>query len=207
MPKMSSFNKNAVLYEEWFGKNPYIYESELKAIQGIIPVGLVGMEVGIGTGMFALPLGIKEGVDPSYEMARIARAKGLSVIEGFAEKLPFADQVFDFVLTVTAICFWDDVCQGFMEIKRVLKDKGFIIVAFIDKDSVLGKKYESSKHKSVFYQEARFYSVFEVESLLRQAGFKNFLFRQTIFRQDLDCEDVVKEGYGEGSFVVIQAFK
>lgn len=32
-----------------------------------------GVEIGVGTGRFSAPLGIKLGVDPSWEMSKLAR--------------------------------------------------------------------------------------------------------------------------------------
>ena len=44
---------------------------------------------------------------------------------------------------------------------------------------------------------------------MRQAGFTDFMFRQTIFQRlsEIDDKEPVKSGYGEGSFVVIRGRK
>ena len=44
---------------------------------------------------------------------------------------------------------------------------------------------------------------------MTDAGFENFAFTQTIFRdlKDIDNTEVVKDGCGEGSFVVIRGKK
>jgi hypothetical protein len=56
---------------------------------------------------------------------------------------------------------------------------------------------------------ATFYSVNEVNFYLQEAGFKNFNFNQTIFRNLIEIKSVepIKEGYGEGSFVVVKGIK
>jgi ubiquinone/menaquinone biosynthesis C-methylase UbiE len=112
------------------------------------------LEVGVGSGKFALPLGIKTGVDPAGEMLKKAASAEIKVFRGVAESLPFADQSFDFVLMVTTICFVDNLVQSFMEAFRVLKDTGFIVVGFVDKDSNLGRQYLERKEKSKFYRRA-----------------------------------------------------
>jgi len=91
----------------------------------------------------------------------------------------------------------------------VLRPGGCILIGLIDKESPLGIFYQMHKDKSVFYVAATFYSVDEVVSLLKHAGFGGFRFTQTIFRHPADIKEVepVKEGYGEGSFVVIKAVK
>ena len=65
MPKIVPFQKYAARYERWFEKNHWVYEAELKAVRSLLPEGQYGMEIGVGTGKFAAPLGVKIGVDPS----------------------------------------------------------------------------------------------------------------------------------------------
>ncbi len=43
---------------------------------------------------------------------RIARKRGIKVVEGMTEDLPFEDESFNFVLMVTTICFLDIVEKG-----------------------------------------------------------------------------------------------
>ncbi len=73
----------------------------------------------------------------------------------------------------------------------------------------MGKLYEQHKKNSVFYKIATFYSTKEVIDYLNKVGFKEFNFKQTIFRslKEIKNVELVKEGYGEGSFVVIRARK
>ena len=121
-----------------------------------------GIEIGVGSGRFAAPFAIKLGVDPSKELGKIAQKRGIEVIEGVAESLPFPDSQFDFVLMVTTICFLDDIETAFNEIYRVLKSDGSLIIGFIDVKSPLGKFYNEHKNESKFYKYAKFYSVNEV---------------------------------------------
>ena len=65
MPKISPFEKYAEQYEEWFVENRWVYEAELRAVKAMLPVGGHGVEIGVGSGRFAEPLGIKIGVEPS----------------------------------------------------------------------------------------------------------------------------------------------
>jgi len=207
MPRITPFRKYPEQYENWFIKNIYAYVSELNAIRSFVPEQGIGLDIGVGTGRFAEPLGIEIGIEPCREVGRIARSKGIVVIEAVAENLPFHNQVFDFVLMVTTVCFLDDIKSAFKETHRVLKNKGNFIIGFVDKKSPLGKKYELHKKQSRFYNEATFFTVKEITSVLKESGFKNFRYVQTIF-QDLDnitAIEPVKDGFSEGSFVVISA--
>lgn len=65
------------------------------------------------------------------------------------------------------------------------------------------------KKKKVSFTEAKFYSVTEVKAFLEKTGFKPKLFTQTIFKplEEITEPQPVKEGFGEGGFVVISAQK
>ena len=83
------------------------------------------------------------------------------------------------------------------------------MIGLVDRNSLLGRKYERFKNKNVFYGEAIFYSTDEVVTLLKEGGFKDLAFTQTIFQdlQEIHEMEPVKEGYGEGSFIVVRGVK
>jgi len=209
MARIEPFEKHPLRYEQWFDKHKFAYESELQAIRKLLSQGGNGLEIGVGSGRFAVPLGIKLGIEPSSKMMQIALRKGIEVIGGVAESLPFRNLQFDFALMVTTICFLDNVEVAFDEAYRILKPDGCLIIGFIDKDSPIGQLYQQHKDESVFYKIATFYSVDEVVSCLRKAKFNGFDFSQTIFHNLAEMEgiELVREGYGEGSFVVVRAVK
>jgi ubiquinone/menaquinone biosynthesis C-methylase UbiE len=206
MPKIESFEKFSDEYDKWFDNHIDLYEAELEAIRQLIPPpGAEGMEVGVGSGKFAAPLGIKIGVDPSEKMASKARIQGIDVHSGIAEELPFSDGRFDFVLMVTTICFVDDAVQSLKEVFRVLKTGGFIIVGFVDRESELGKQYSEKKKSSRFYKNATFFSTPEVLRYLKESGFMIIKVLQTLIPGELP--KTILEGFGKGSFVVIKGMK
>lgn len=209
MSGIEQFEKHATKYEDWFERNPYAYESELQAIKLQLPEKGEGIEIGVGSGRFAGPLGIKMGIEPSPEMRKIAEKRGVETVDGVAENLPFEDAQFDFALMVTTICFLDNIETALKEAHRILKPGGSLIIGFVDKNSPIGKLYQEHKNESTFYQEAAFYSVDEVISCLQEAGFGNFSMTQTLSHNlaDIKSVEAVKESYGEGSFVVIKAIK
>ena len=209
MPKTGPFDKYPSRYERWFDINKYVYESELEAVRELMPEQGRGIEIGVGSGRFAAPLGISCGVEPSEEMAALAGEKGIEVVRGVAEDLPLDDSSFDFALMVTTVCFLDDVAAAFSEVYRILNPGGSFITGFVDKQSRIGKLYQLKKERSRFYGEAVFYSAAEIISYLMGAGFRDFESVQTLFGDISEVVEVqpVREGFGEGSFVVIRGFK
>jgi ubiquinone/menaquinone biosynthesis C-methylase UbiE len=209
MRNTDTFEKYAQEYDKWFDENKDVYKSEIMALRDLIPREGVGLEVGVGTGRFATPLGIKMGVEPAKAMADMARKRGIDVHEGRAEALPFDDDSFDFVLMMTTICFLEDPLQALEEAKRVLKPEGHIIIGMIDRDSPLGMSYERKKTTSKFYKYANFHSADEVLNWLRSLNFGHIVTRQTIFKSpdEIDALEPFEEGHGKGAFVAISAQK
>ncbi len=209
MMKIEPFETYASRYNDWFKRNELVYGSELRAVREQLLDTRDALEVGVGSGKFAAPLGIRYGLEPSAKMVRLAKENGIEVVRGVAEVLPFEDKCFDLVLMVTTICFLDDVDAAFREAYRVLRSKGHLVVAFVDKDSPVGRAYQQKKDQSVFYRDAIFYSTGTIIHHLKNIGFCDISCVQTLFndlpgitRIDSPCH-----GYGRGSFVVVRAAK
>ena len=205
------YDRHTKQYKAWYEKYPEVYLSEVAAIKEQLlklPENIRGIEIGVGTGRFAKALGIKEGVEPAKQMVAIAIKRGIEVVKGTAENLPHKDLYFDFVLFVTVCCL-DNFKEALKEAHRVLKPKGSIIIGFIDKNQSVGKAYEAKRKQSTFFRYATFYSVKRINKMLKDAGFINAEYNQTLFG-NLELISEVQQpqqGYGEGSFLVVKATK
>lgn len=77
--------------------------------------------------------GTAVGVDRSPAMVEIARKRSAVVDNaefevGTAEKLPFSDDSFDAIWTVSAFHHWEDQAQGLSEVRRVLRPQGRFLI-------------------------------------------------------------------------------
>jgi demethylmenaquinone methyltransferase/2-methoxy-6-polyprenyl-1,4-benzoquinol methylase len=111
--------------------------SIIKALAKIhLPPGDI-LDVGAGTG-FSLKHFSQAthrtciGIEPSTGM--IAHHQGPEkLIQGIAENLPFPDESFALVVSITAIQNFDNIPQGIAEMKRVTKKNGYLFITCLKK--------------------------------------------------------------------------
>jgi len=192
-------------YEKWFEKHSKIYEEELKTIKTLLPKGK-GLEVGVGSGRFAAPLGIKLGIEPSKKMAELAKNRGIKVIEITAEEMEFKEE-FDFVLMITTICFVNDPLKAIQNCCNALKKGGYLLIAFVDKNSPLGKNYEKNKEKSKFYKAAKFFTKEDIINFMKKTGFKEFECKENLYGDTLENLKFEINDCNGGAFKVVKGRK
>ena len=207
--KIRIFDDNWQQYDRWFEKNQQLYQSELKALQRLMPSSALGLEIGVGTGRFAQPLAVKFGLDPSFEMLKLAKRRRIKVVQGEGELLPFKNGTFNFTLIVVTICFVSKPLRVLKEALRVLKKGGVLILAIIDRGSPWGDYYIAKAAQSKFYRAAHFFSSHQVISLLTTAGGEIKQIVQTLRQPPSDIPQIEepKPGFGQGGFVVFKTIK
>jgi len=207
VPRVAPFEAHHRRYEAWFEKHEAAYISELLALRPFLPWVGRGIEIGVGSGRFAAPLGVQVGVDPSAAMLAHAAARGIEVVEGTAEDLPFDAGSFDHALVVTTICFVDSPKRMLAEVRRVLKPGGRLVIGFIDRASAMGQDYLAHQAENVFYREATFYSADEVARLLQVGGFAISAWGQTLAHPLPETHEIepLRAGRGQCAFVVVAA--
>jgi ubiquinone/menaquinone biosynthesis C-methylase UbiE len=141
------------------------------------------VDIGCGTGSALryatskIMEGILIGIDPVLRMIEIANElttnhEGRDRIEfrvGSAEKIPVEDCYADFVLAFDSIDHWQDIEQGFCEVKRIMRPSGvFAIVKDIDTPGVkesleklTGKlasaEFEVKENREISHKNISFY--------------------------------------------------
>ena len=205
MVRSAPFERHTERYEQWFETHEPTYRSELAAVDELLPSTDHGLEIGVGSGRFAGQLGIRHGVDPAMAMLFRAQERGITVVRGVAEALPYRADRFDVAVVVTTICFVDDVTTTLEEARRVLEPGGQLVIGFVDRESPLGRRFETHREANPFYRVATFHSTAELVGDLESAGFVDLTFVQTVFGspEDMTEPEPVHPGSGEGSFVVV----
>jgi ubiquinone/menaquinone biosynthesis C-methylase UbiE len=147
--------------------------SILKHLQNI-PINSSFLEVGCGTGHWTesfANIGFSiTALDISDAMLDIARAKNLShvsFIKGDALNLPFNNDSFDVVVSVTMLEFTQNAGTAIDEMFRVLKKNGLLILGCLNSNSILGK----IKDNDPVFQHARFFSKDDLDGLLKKFSY------------------------------------
>jgi len=93
------------------------------------------------------------------------------------------------------------------EIARVLRPGGKLIIGLIDRDSALGRDYVAHQAENVFYRAATFYSAAEVEALLEDTGFTDFVWVQTLSAPLSEIHEIepIRTDTGQGALLVVRA--
>ena len=165
------FDGLAADYDRWFDNHGAVYAEQLRMVRSAVPRSGRGLEVGVGSGRFAGPLGIRFGIDPSRELIRMAKGRGVDVIKGEGEHLPYRPGSFDYVLMMTVICFVENPLSLFQEAFRALAPQGELVAGFIEREGEIALQYRHEETKGRFLRFARFLSVEEVTGLIGSAGF------------------------------------
>ena len=173
IPSRIVFNEHPGDYDTWFDDHNSVYQAQLRILRGVVPDFRHGLEVGVGSGRFAAPLGIHSGIDPSQNLALMAKHRGVEVTLGEAEHLPYRAGSFDFVLMMTVICFLDDIQRAFHEVHRVLEPGGTLVTGFIEAGGEIFQKYRHQPIKGQFLQFATFRTIDEVYGFFKDAGFED----------------------------------
>ncbi|BAL81684.1 class I SAM-dependent methyltransferase [Caldisericum exile] len=172
------FDKIANEYDLWF-ETPVgrvVKELEIDALISALPDlnGKKMLEVGIGTGLFAMEFRKRGaevyGIDPASNMLKIAQLRGFEVKFGYGEAIPFEDNLFDIVLSMTSMENSKDPEKFVSEMVRVAKPSGRIVVAVLNAISFYGisRRIRGLFDPNDLFRGMHFYNYWELRNLLRR---------------------------------------
>jgi SAM-dependent methyltransferase len=211
--KIRAFDSLAWAYDAWFEKEGrLILASEVEALRQALPLlPKSWIEVGVGSGRFAQALGIDIGLDPSGELLKLARNRGVSVLLGRGEEAPFKDGSFGAIFFIVTLCFVDSPERILSEAARLLKTGGKVVLGMVLRENPWGQLYQREKETSHrFYRYATFYTYAEVDMLLKQTGFSIEKVVSTLFQNpgEVNHIELPRQGFSaDAGFAVILAGK
>lgn len=163
------------------------------------------LELGCGTGhwtSYFAKLGyIITAVDISDAMLAIAKTKQIAntrFIKANSVQLPFPNNSFSLIVSITMLEFVDDIELTIQEMFRVLKPHGTLILGCLNDDSVLGQ----TKHQSETFRHSHFFTRSELNRLLLPYG--NPIIKETVF---LDSRYQFTESEKNGVFLGVKVSK
>ena len=142
----------------------------------------VSLDIGCGGGKALNRLAARAengkayGIDYAESSIKVSRRKNrrfimtgrVEVLHGTVSSMPFADEMFDLVTAVESHYFWPDLAGDLLEIKRVLKPGGqLLIVGAVYKTA----KFERRNRRIVREGGMTYLSAREIAYSLRKAGF------------------------------------
>ena len=209
----SLFDSLAESYDAWFEEDgKRIFAIEARAFQEVLTLlPKPWLEVGVGSGRFAQALGIETGIDPSANLLKMAKGRGLTVFRARGEERFFNKENFGTVFLIVTLCFVDSPIAVLREAHRILKPEGKIVLGLVLRESPWGKFYQIKKlegHR--FYKHATFYSYQEVERLLIDSDFNIEKVVCTLFQKPGEVKKMEppQKGFSiDAGFTVIVAGK
>ncbi|ABD40028.1 methyltransferase [Methanospirillum hungatei JF-1] len=168
----SVFEEYADEYDQWFLDNRDVYLEELKRIREAIgDIPSPALEIGVGSGRFSEPLGIRHGIEPSRALGLMAKERGIEVIRAVGEAVPMKPGIIWMVVMITVLCFLKKPEETFREVHRILIHNGDLLVACIEKGGIIAERYLARPDKGRFLSHARFYEHDEVIHMITGTGF------------------------------------
>ncbi len=94
----------------------------------------------------------------------------VEIFNASVEKVPFEDEKFDVVSAVETIYFWPDLVSNLVEVKRVLKPSGKIIIINEIYDD---ERFKERNDELIKNSNMKIYSPEELKEIMKNAGYNN----------------------------------
>lgn len=199
---------NPARYDAWYetplGEAAHRLEKDLIFSLANVKKGDKALDAGCGTGNYSIELSkkgaITTGLDNSPELLALAVAKskkeGLAINFIQADALAMSalpDGYFDLVLSIGMLCFVKEREKSLVEMRRVLRPGGRLVVGVLNKRSpwaVLRRL--KGLYSETIYKKADFISPAQLEESLKKAGFEVKELKTSVFFLPVNCRIFLK---------------
>lgn len=175
-------------YDAWYDslRGRWIGDVEFELLRHYLDTnpGTSLLDVGCGTGWFTRRLASASlevtGLDIDADALDVARQRSdhnISYVEGDACRLPFPDQSFDQVVSITALCLVDDWPRATAEIVRVTRHR--FVLGLLNRQSLLW--FDKGSGGKGAYQGAHWHTRREFDEVLRDMLVEHIHFSTAIF--------------------------
>ncbi|MDO5722124.1 MAG: class I SAM-dependent methyltransferase [Actinomycetaceae bacterium] len=219
-------------YDEWFMANENVFNSELKLLVKALGdlSGKRVLSVGCGSGLFESNLDHRgiEGVEPSADMAQIARKRGMEVQVATFEDADLEQDAYDVIYFNGSSTYIADLEVAYRKAHACLKPGGRLVLLDVPKESAYALMYLLAASVGSYDHEflagvmppmpyplelvtAGYWHTSESKwQVLRDLGMRDFESYQTLVNNPVytndEVEDVV-DGYRAGGYVALVAHK
>lgn len=231
---ISGFDQYAAEYDAWFLDNTNVLESEARLVARTLRDAGRVLSVGCGSGLFEsimkreFGITVTDGVEPSSAMASIARKRGMTVIEATAEEFDYPEGAYDTILFNGCPSYITDLRTVIAKVHRALRPGGRIILIDVPKESSYGILYNLAKALGTWdhpllegtfprnpypielVKVASWRTTAEKVAMLREAGFRDLEYAQTLTTHPICSDDSAEEpseGCDRGDYVAVTAYK
>ena len=229
-----TFDMHAEKYDAWFLDNKNVLYSEAKLVAYFLKNSGRILSVGCGSGLFEMILekefgvAVKEGLEPSSDMAEIARKRGLTVEIGTAEEVVPQAEAYDTILYNGCPGYIVDLERALSNSYYALRKGGKVVLIDVPKESSYGLLYNLAKATGTWnhslladvyprnpypielVNQSCWRTTAEKLELLKKVGFSGFEFAQTLTKHPIYSNSTVEEpvaGYDCGDYVAICGYK
>lgn len=231
----TNFDEYASEYDAWFLDNQNVLASEAALVAACLadapgPI----LSVGCGSGLFEdilrreYGIDVRHGVEPSSGMAEIARKRGMEVEITTAEAYDYPQGRYGTVIFNGSPSYITDLASVARKVYDALPKGGRVVMVDVPKESSYGILYNLAKalgtwdhpllqgayppnpYPIEFVNMAHWRTTSEKTETIRDAGFKNLKYLQTLTTHPV-CSDLLaeqpSEGFDKGDYVAVIAEK
>ncbi len=228
------FDEYASLYDAWFMENPNVLLSEARLVALTLRGAGNILSIGCGSGLFEKILHdefgivITDGIEPSTDMAEIARRRGLNVTIATAEEADFGAGKYNTILFNGSPSYITDLRGVVAKAYEALPAGGRVVLIDVPKESGYGMMYNLAKAlgtwdhpllEGVFppkpypielVKAANWRTTAEKVAIIGEAGFRDLDCWQTLTTHPLVSDDTAEEplpGSVKGDYVAVIGYK